>query len=229
MTPSPAPAGTHDPSRRTTPPPSKMCPPSAAWERRAGRCGRPTLAEPPRRPWRTCATHATPSDEPTARPPLHPTLAHNPAHQAPHRTLPRTPLRPPPRPTISRTPPRQPPHRRHAPQCALHTRAAPHPATRHLWQPLSARRRRHGASRHGLLTAGWPWRPPAATELRASGSGPALLKWPFRRPGERRDSPPHPLGTPTPRNAHRRTRRHTLLIPHRAFVGRPTFRPLRRH
>jgi len=131
-TPSPAPAGTHDPSRRTTPPPPKMSRTSAAWERKAGRCGRLPLAEPPRRPWRTRPLHATPADEPTARPPLHRTLARYPPHQAPHPTLPLTPPRPPPRPTIPRTPRRQTPHRRHARHRALRTRAAPHPVTRHL-------------------------------------------------------------------------------------------------
>jgi len=124
--------GRHPRPRRTTPPPPKMCRPSAAWERRAGRCGRLPLAEPPHRPWRTRPPHATPADEPTACPPLHLTLARNPPHQAPHPTIPRTPPRPPPRPTIPRTPPRQPPHRRHARHRALRTRAAPHPATRHL-------------------------------------------------------------------------------------------------
>jgi len=124
--------GRHPRPRRTTPPPPKMCRPSVAWERRAGRCGRLPLAEPPHRPWRTRPPHDTPAAEPTACPPLHPTLACNPPHHAPHPTIPRPPPRPPPRPTIHRTPPRQPPHRRHAGHRALRTRAAPHPATRHL-------------------------------------------------------------------------------------------------
>jgi len=165
--------GRHSRPRRTTPPSPKMSWPSAAWERRTGHCGRLPLAEPPLRPWRTRPPHATPAAEPTVCPPLHPTLARTPPHQAPHPTIPPPPSRRPPRPPSPRTPPRQPPHRRHVRHRALRTRAAPHPATRHLLQPLSARRRRHGASRHGLLTAGWPWRPPAAIEPTASASGRA--------------------------------------------------------
>ncbi|OSX81006.1 hypothetical protein BU14_0027s0032, partial [Porphyra umbilicalis] len=193
-TPSPEPAGTHDPAAQRHR--RQRC----AGRQRPGSGGlavaaacrspsRPTARgerAPPRHARRR--TDRLPATAPDTRP--------QPTAPRPAPDNPPAPPRPPLRPTIHRTPPRQPPHRRHARHRALRTRAAPHPATRHLGQPLSARRRRHGASRHGLLTAGWPWRPPAAIEPTASASGPALMQWPFRLGRRTPRLTPAPVGHP---------------------------------
>jgi len=67
--------------------------------------------------------------------------------------------------------------------------------------------------------------PPLAT---VAAAGRPQAGWPFPLPAQRRDSPPHPSGTPTPRTAHRYTHRHAPTIYHRPRIGRQTQRPLRR-
>ena len=219
-TPYPAPAGTHDPAAQRHR--RQRC----AGRQRPGSGGLAVAAacRSPNRP--TARGERAP---PTPRPPPNRPLARHCTRHSPatHRTTPCT---------------RQSPGPPHAHHRARLSTAPHHDSRRTDGTPDTAHSAR--APRHTQLpaTSDSPSLPAAADTVpagtgcsRRAGRGgrpppPSRRRPPAGRPccngrfgwpAERRDSPQHPSGTPTPRNAHRRTRRHPPTIPHLTLVKDP--------